>query len=99
MKVTFPLALAAALIFGCSSSNKNTKTAENDTGTTQPSSVSGAAPTAGTQATASSSTAGTSTPTNAQASNNPTTTDTNTPSAMGQSGTSAQAGQTPAPAQ
>src|SRR5207247_1084014 len=51
MKVTFPFALAAALIFGCSSSNKNTKTAENDTGITQPSSVSGAAPTAGTQAT------------------------------------------------
>jgi hypothetical protein len=47
MKVTFPLALAAALIFGCSSSSKNTRTAGNDTGMTQSGSIAGTQGTAG----------------------------------------------------
>jgi hypothetical protein len=41
MKVRFPLAFAAALIFGCSSSSKNTRTAGNDTGLPQSGSIAG----------------------------------------------------------
>jgi len=47
MKVRFPLAFAAALIFGCSSSSKNTRTAGNDTGITQSGSIAGTQGTAG----------------------------------------------------
>src|SRR6266481_2695101 len=49
MKYAYGLALAAALIFGCSSSSKSTRTASSsDTGTTQSGSVSGTGSTAGT---------------------------------------------------
>src|SRR5438552_18609610 len=49
MKYAYGLALAAALVFGCGSSNKNTRTASNDSGTPQSGSVAGTASTAGTQ--------------------------------------------------
>src|SRR5258708_1294650 len=63
MKVQLGMALAAALAFACSSGNRSTRTAGNDTGTTQPGSISGTQSTAaganGTQATATTDSAGT----------------------------------------
>jgi hypothetical protein len=47
MKVTFGLAIAAALAFACSSGSKNTRTAANDTGLTQQGSIEGTQGTAG----------------------------------------------------
>ena len=74
MKYTYVFALAAALVFGCSSSNKNTRTtASNDQGTTQSGSISGTSSTAGTQANAQ----GTATVPNSQASTANTGTDVN----------------------
>src|SRR6266436_5614320 len=78
MKYAYGLALAAALVFGCSSSKENTRTSSNDTGTTQPGSVSGTGSTAGTQA----NTQGTSTATTGSTSTNQTGTDTNTQGSM-----------------
>ena len=49
MKMTYGLALAAALAFGCSSGSKSTRTAGNDTGTTQSGSISGTQGTASSQ--------------------------------------------------
>jgi hypothetical protein len=48
MKFAYPLAVAAALAFACSHGNSSTKTATNDTGMTQSSSMNGSATTAGT---------------------------------------------------
>ena len=78
MKFSFPFALTAALIFGCSSASKSTRTAGNDTGTTQSGSIEGTQGTAGgangTQSTAST---GTSAQTSGQSANTSTGTDTN----------------------
>jgi hypothetical protein len=63
MKVQLGMALAAALVFACSSGSKSTRTAANDTGTTQAGSISGTQGTAaganGTQGTATTDSTGT----------------------------------------
>src|ERR1041384_17823 len=75
MKLTYGLALAAALVFGCSHGNSNTKTAsnENPTGMTQPGSIEGTGSTAGVQG----NTAGTATASNTQTSKNAVPSDSN----------------------
>ena len=68
MKIGYGLALAAAVMFGCSSGSKSTRTttAGNDTGTTQSGSVSGTQGTAaGANGAQGSATAGTSNTSNA----------------------------------
>ena len=50
MKYAYGLALAAALVFGCSSSSKNTRTSSNEAGAAQAGTVAGTSSTAGTQA-------------------------------------------------
>jgi hypothetical protein len=91
MKVMFPAALAAALAFGCSHGNSNTKTAANDnpapTSGTNDSSMSGSQSTAGNP---------TSMPSNGATANNGTPTDSNvaSPSNTGPTASTTSNGQT-----
>lgn len=79
MRYVYGLTLAAALIFGCSSSSKSTRTTsnENPSGTPQSGSIEGTASTAGTAA----NTTGTATASSAQTSNNNLPADNNTATA------------------
>jgi hypothetical protein len=93
MKLTYGMALAAALLFGCSSGSKSTKTAGNDTGITQSGSISGTQGTAagatGTQGTSTASAGTSNTPNNPGATvSGQGTVDTNTQSSMGTQGSS-----------
>jgi hypothetical protein len=89
MKMTYGLALAAALAFACSSGSKSTRTAGNDTGTTQSGSISGTQGTAaganGAQGTATGATGTSNTPNSGSVSQTPA--DTNTPGSMSTQGT------------
>jgi hypothetical protein len=92
MKIAYPIALAAALVFACSSGSKNTRTAGNDTGVTQSGSVQGTQGTAGgangAQGSSTATAQSTTNPTDAQTANNSTGTDANTPGSVGAQGTS-----------